>query len=341
MSATKKTVAFTTTIPVESVIAAEMKPVDLNNIFVSNNYPELLVENAEIGGFPRSSCAWIKGLYSTIAQKLIAHKDIKLFVAVTEGDCSNAGVLAQIVSAQFNIPSLLFSFHPSRSYDTMKDEISRFAENLDTTYEESVAVWHLLKPLRSDLKRMDIMTYDSNVITGHENHLWLVSSSDFNGDYRLFHQQLRLFLDEAETREPFTQKVRIGYLGVPPIFDIYHFIEAHGGRVVFNEIQRQFAMIDPAETISEQYCNYTYPYSTEHRFKQAIAEMKKRDVTAVIHYVQSFCHRHIEDILLRKILAEEMPGVPLLTLEGDKPQKEIDGRIRTRIEAFLETAARG
>ncbi|MCK5809151.1 2-hydroxyacyl-CoA dehydratase [bacterium] len=338
-----KKVVFTTTIPVEVVIAAKLQPVDMNNIFVSSNNSKSLVEFAEIDGFPRSSCAWIKGLYSTVAQDppLLDYKDITLFVAVTEGDCSNAGVLAQIVSSKFNIPSHLFSFHPSQSLMKMRAEIERFAQSLGTTLADTVTVWKELKAVREDLRRLDEMSYENNVITGQENHLWLVSASDFNGDYKLFHQELKLFLSQAENRKPFEQKVRIGYLGVPPIFDIYDFIEKHNGRVIFNEIQRQFAMVESTADIAEQYCNYSYPYSAEYRFRKAIVEMKKRNITAVIHYVQSFCHRHIEDILLRKIMAEEMPGVPLLTLEGDKPQSELDGRIRTRIEAFLETAERG
>ena len=336
-------VAFTTTIPVESVIAARLQPVDLNNIFVSSDSSKSLVEYAEIEGFPRSSCAWIKGLYATVAQNppLLDAKDVKLFVAVTEGDCSNAGVLAQIVSSKFGIPSLLFSFHPSRSLEKMRDEITRFAHSIGTTLDDTIETWKKLQPLRNDLRKLDEMSYKADCISGSENHQWLVSASDFNGDYKLFHNQLSHFLSKAKLRKPFPQKVRIGYLGVPPIFDIYPFIEKHNGRVVFNEIQRQFAMIDPSESIFEQYCNYTYPYSAEYRFRKAILEMKKRNITAVIHYVQSFCHRHIEDILLRKIMSEEMPRVPLLTLEGDKPQTELDGRIQTRIEAFLETAERG
>ena len=337
-----KTVAFTTTIPVEAVIAAQLKPVDLNNIFVSSADSKSLVEYAEIEGFPRSSCAWIKGLYSAVAQEhaLLNRDEIKLFVAVTEGDCSNAGVLANIVSSQFNVPSLLFSYHPSQSHDVMHNEIKSFANNLGTSFNKTVKVWYLLKSLRNDLRELDRMSWQNNTISGFENHLWLVSASDFNGDYQKYHKELKEFLVEAKEREPFRQKIRLGYLGVPPIFNIYPFIERHNGRVVFNEIQRQFAMIEDVQTIEEQYCEYTYPYSSHFRFKKAIAEMKKRNVTAVIHYVQSFCLRHIEDILLRDIMRKEMPNVPLLTLEGDKPQDKLDGRIQTRIEAFLESAER-
>ncbi len=50
----------------------------------------------------------------------------------------------------------------------------------------------------------------------------------------------------------------------------------------------------------------------------------------LIHYVQSFCHRQIEDRLWR-----ERMQLPILTLEADRPGK-VDERTRTRIEAFME-----
>jgi benzoyl-CoA reductase/2-hydroxyglutaryl-CoA dehydratase subunit BcrC/BadD/HgdB len=53
-------------------------------------------------------------------------------------------------------------------------------------------------------------------------------------------------------------------------------------------------------------------------------------VDAVVHYVQSFCFRQIEDLIIRKKLP-----LPILTLEGDKPTP-LDARTKIRIEAFLE-----
>jgi len=58
--------------------------------------------------------------------------------------------------------------------------------------------------------------------------------------------------------------------------------------------------------------------------------VKKRKIDGVIHYTQAFCFRGIEDIIIRKEL-----GVPVLTLEGDRPGK-LDQRTRLRIEAFID-----
>ena len=58
----QKKAAFTTTVPVEVILASGYIPLDLNNIFVSAENPSAFVEKAEFSGFAGSSCAWIKGL---------------------------------------------------------------------------------------------------------------------------------------------------------------------------------------------------------------------------------------------------------------------------------------
>ncbi|MDD5009637.1 MAG: 2-hydroxyacyl-CoA dehydratase family protein, partial [Syntrophorhabdaceae bacterium] len=59
-------------------------------------------------------------------------------------------------------------------------------------------------------------------------------------------------------------------------------------------------------------------------------EIRKRDIKGIIHYVQAFCFRAIEDVILR-----ETVGVPILTIEGDLP-RTLDTRTKLRIEAFVE-----
>ena len=131
-----------------------------------------------------------------------------------------------------------------------------------------------------------------------------------------------------------TEKVRLAYIGVPPVFpEIYPFLETIGARVVFNETQRQFAM--PYDTLDmvEQYRSYTYPYDIFHRLADIVAETGRRGVDGVIHYVQSFCFRQIEDMIIRKKLP-----FPILTLEGDKPGP-LDERTKIRLEGFIEMLA--
>ncbi|MCD6309779.1 MAG: 2-hydroxyacyl-CoA dehydratase, partial [Candidatus Eremiobacteraeota bacterium] len=126
--------------------------------------------------------------------------------------------------------------------------------------------------------------------------------------------------------------IRLGYAGIPPIFsDIYKFLEKQGARVVYNEVQRQFSMPLGGENLVDQYLKYTYPYSIQDRIKDINTEIKRRNIVGLIHYVQSFCHHQIEDIVLRKNVK-----IPVLTLEGDRPGP-LDMRSRLRLEAFIET----
>ena len=78
-------VGITTSVPVEILISGGAIPVDLNNIFVTSPSIIKQVELAEIDGFPRSICAWIKGLYSSV----LLNNDINKIIGVIEGDCSN------------------------------------------------------------------------------------------------------------------------------------------------------------------------------------------------------------------------------------------------------------
>lgn len=335
----RKIAAFTTTIPVEVILAAGYKPLDLNNIFISSGNALDLVENAELSGFAGSSCSWIKGLYSVLKNPEL-NKDIDLFIAVTEGDCSNARVLEEIISQETDIRTHIFNFPYSRKIERMEREIALFADFLGTTVEKSEKIRERLLPVRRKLKMLDELSYTyPGAVTGEENHLFLVSSSDFCGDCEKFEYDLDTFLKEVGYRKNYIEPGRrkIGFLGVPPIVPIHAFVEKHNATIVYNEIQREFAMLDEYETLAEQYVNYTYPYSAEFRFNKALGEIKRRRLDGLIHYVQSFCHRQLEDIILRNLMRKNDIQIPLITMEFDKPVNKIDSRVATRIEAFLET----
>ncbi len=100
--------------------------------------------------------------------------------------------------------------------------------------------------------------------------------------------------------------------------------------MVFNEIQRQFSMPYESSDIVEQYLRYTYPYSIFCRLADIKAEIARRRIDGLIHYVQSFCFRQIQDIILRQEIK-----IPILTIEGDRPAP-LDARTRLRLESFVE-----
>ncbi len=170
-------------------------------------------------------------------------------------------------------------------------------------------------------------------MSGFENHLWLVSSSDFNQDYLKYSDQLQDVITSCRNRSPYPDDMlRIAYIGVPSVYgrELYHYLEKNGARVVFNEIQRQFTMPQPGSSLAEQYSNYTYPYSIYRRVKDISDELTRRRVDGVIHYVQAFCHRGIGDIIFRDSIK-----LPIMTIEGND-DFFLNQHNRTRVEAFLD-----
>jgi len=320
-------VGFTTTIPVEVVLAAGRVPVDLNNIFINSPDAGDMLEEAEADGLPRTTCGWIKGLYVTARRAGITE-----VIAVTQGDCSNTHALMELWQAD-GLRIIPFAFPYDRDTDLLKLQIQKLAVSLGTDIA-AASVWHeRLRPVREKLRRLDRLTWDEGRVTGGENHRWLVSSSDFEGDPAAFEAGLDAFLKEAEKKESTAHGgvVRLGYIGVPPIFtDLHDTVESAGAAVVYNEVQRQFAMPYDTPDIYAQYARYTYPYDVFGRIDDIVEEASRRRLDGIIHYCQSFCFRAIEDILIRRGVK-----LPMLTIEGDRPGP-VDARTRIRLEGFVE-----
>ena len=319
-------IGITTTIPVEAVFAAGDVPVDLNNVFVTSDDPLSLVERAEVAGYPANICTWIKGIY-TIAAEL---RDVDAVIAVTQGDCSNTHALMETLELR-GISVIPFAYPYDADRDLLRLQIEKLVEALGTSWDATMAVKNELKPLRNKLQRLDELTWRDKVVTGEENLLFLLNSSDFEGDWREYDRKVDSFLAEATARKPNEGGVRLGYIGVPPILSDFHaVVESIGARIVFNEIPRQFGMPQAADDLVEQYAAYTYPYGIFRRIEDIGDAVEKRDIHGLIHYTQSFCFRQIEDLILREKVA-----VPILTIEGDRPGC-VDSRTKVRMEAFVE-----
>ena len=315
---------FTTSFPVEVAFAANYIPLDMNNIFITGKNLEY-VRYAEDCGFPRNICSWIKGMYG-----VTQIDNIKKVLAVIQGDCSNAHSLMSVLRSK-GIDTIPFSFPASRDKNDLNREITKLEMRLGVKREQTLEVKQQLDMIRRKLIHLDMLTYQECKVSGEENHLWLVNSSDFFGNPDQFSSDLESFLNKTETRKKIAYDFRIAYLGVPPIFtDLYEFLSENRTHVVFNEIQRQFAMPYLTDDIVEQYHRYTYPYSIYERLDDIIPELKQRKVEAVICYSQAFCHRQIDNILIKDKL-----GLPILFLEGDQPGP-LDARTKLRIESFLD-----
>lgn len=338
-------IGITTTVPVEALFAAGLAPVDLNNAFVSYPDPDSLVDLALEEGFPQNSCAWLKGIFGAVVR---AGSPTRV-VGVVRGDCSGTELLLEAFESR-GLEVIPFTYPYPASREDIEREIRRLCGRVGTTIGEAEAWRERLAGPRVMLEDMDRACWEENKVTGAECHLWLVASSDFNGDPENFSAGLASFLETAGRREPldsreglpFKREVRLGYIGVPPITPgVFELAESLGARFVFLEVQRQFAMprdaapdeegrTSPPMDICEQYLAYTYPYTVARRARDINLQSGIRRLDGVVHYVQSFCHRNLEDVVFRRLLDK-----PMLTVECDCPGN-FGASARARLENFVQ-----
>ncbi|MCX7020678.1 MAG: 2-hydroxyacyl-CoA dehydratase [bacterium] len=315
---------ITATVPSEVALAAGRTLVDLNNVRVRGESPERAVREAESAGFPRNSCAWIKGVYATIRRLGLSE-----VVGVSRGDCSNTEALLEIL-ADDGLAAVPFAYPESRSPEELSHALERFADRLGTSLGEAEQWRERLAPIREDLGRLDGLVVEGKRRDAAYFNLAL-SASDWGGDLEGYAAALERELASGE--EPPPASVRLAYLGVPPAFtDLLARTAELGAAFVFAEIPRQFTMPGRSPDLVAQYLAYTYPYGMAFRLGDILPKLEKRRVDGVVHYVQSFCFRQIEDILLRR----RLPSVPVLTLEGDRPGP-LTARDLLRLESFVET----
>jgi len=319
-------IGITTTVPVEIILAAGHIPVDLNNVFINDKEATRLVEVAEDAGYPRNICGWIKGLYSVVVDR----GNIDMVLAVTQGDCSNTQALMETLEL-VGIQTIPFAYPFDRDYDMLKLQMDKLITALGTDWDSVMIAKKRLDLVRGKVSELDRLTWQENTVSGVHNHLYQVSCSDFNGDVDAFERDVDQFVMQARSATEYTEDLRLGFIGVPPIVnDLYDHFEKMGARVVFNEVQRQFAMPYQVDDLVEQYRLYTYPYGVFRRIEDIKVEIEKRNLDGIVHYVQSFCFRQIEDMIFREKL-----DIPILTIEGDKPGK-LDARTKLRMDSFLE-----
>lgn len=322
-----KKIGVTTTVPIEILIAADYEVIDLNNIFVTSEDYSKYIDIAEREGFPKSCCAWKKGMYGVCVEH-----EIKELVGVTEGDCSNTKALEEVLDMQ-GVKIYPFAYPHGRKLEDVKRSLDNFMDMFDVNLSDVEKVRKRLNKARAKARKLDELTFINNKVSGFENHLYQVSCSDFNSNVDKFEEELCKKIEEIEKRKSIDKKIRLGYIGVPPMTcDIYDYVENFDAHFVYNEVQREFAFprADKAENIYEQYYDYTYPYDIKFRLKDIKKQIKERKIDGIIHYTQAFCYRQIEDIVMKKQL-----DIPVLNIEGDK-LNFLDARTKLRLEAFLD-----
>lgn len=322
-----KKIGLTTTVPIEVLLAAGYTPVDLNNLFIGSKNYSKYIDEAEKDGFPRSLCAWIKGIYGAC----ISNNIIEI-VGVHDGDCSNTKALTEVLSMK-GIKVYPFSYPSSHNITDVKRELDNFMNLFGVTLSEVEKVRTELNEIRKLGKKIDTLTYKDNKATALENHIWQISFSDLNHDMNLFKHDINEAIHIISKRQSSPSVLRLGYIGVPPMTsDIYQFVKNFNAHIVYNEVQREFAFprAYKAQNIYEQYWDYTYPYDVFFRIKEIQKQIDERKLDGIIHYTQAFCYRGIQDISIKKNLK-----IPVLNIEGDK-LNHLDARTKLRIEAFLD-----
>ncbi len=318
-------IGITTTVPVEVIFAAGLVPVDLNNIFISDPDPLGLVSEAEEAGLPRTTCAWIKGIYSACLRS-----SIRRVVGVVQGDCSSTKALLELLENS-DVRTVDFAYPIRRDPKEMLASPEDLAASLGTTLSAAEEVRGALREPRGLLAELQELVHDGR-ISGAEAHGWMVSSSDFRGDWPGYTRDLEVFLSEARRREAGNEGLRVMLAGVPVIVKgLFDVLAELGVSIVENEVPGEFCL-SPWRNMSLQeiYSRYSYPYDSGyrlHRLRERIAASSPR---GVVHYQQSFCHRQITALLLK----DGLP-VPVLGLECDRPGT-LDGAARTRLEGFVE-----
>jgi len=321
----EKTVGITATVPSEIIFAAGWRPLDLNNVFITSDDPARYIEIAERRGFPSNLCAWIKGIYGVVTEL-----GLRTVVGLTQGDCSNTLALMEVLSSE-GVETIGFAYPHGRDPLALRGELERFQRRFGVTNEQAARMKERLDAVRSLIHDIDALNWRDAKVSGAESFLWHISTSDFAGDFDSYAARARLFLDEAKLRPGVSRRFRLAVTGIPPIANGFHAaLESFDARVVFDEIPRQFSMPYPTRTLTEQYARFTYPYDVFGRIEDIASASGQRRFDGIVHYVQSFCYRGIEARLISESL-----DVPVLTLEFDRPGP-VDGRSRTRIEAFME-----
>jgi benzoyl-CoA reductase/2-hydroxyglutaryl-CoA dehydratase subunit BcrC/BadD/HgdB len=235
------------------------------------------------------------------------------------------------------LKTIPFAYPEHPDIAEMEKTLNKLAADLGTTLEAAEEIREELEPCRKLADRLDTLTWQENKVSGFENHLWLVSASDFNRDHKQYEKEISALIEKAEKRQSFPKNsIRLAYIGVPSVYgkELYRFAESNDARVVYNEVQRQFAMTQPVKSLAEQYSIYTYPYSIKYRIDDIQKELEKRRIDGIIHYVQAFCYRGIGGIIFKDVLK-----LPMLILEGND-NFYLDQHVRTRIEAFIDMLKR-
>ena len=319
-----KTIGITSTIPVEIIYASGNRPLDMNNLFITSKDPMELVRKAENSGLSKNQCGWIRGLYP-LSDK------VDEIIVVAAGDCSNMVALADLWEDD-GVPVTFFDYPHRRTRKELESSMERLITHYGTDWESVQQSRNILDPVRRKLHELDRLTWHERKVTGIENNLWLLNSSDFNGNPQTFEKNLdRLMAEAAKRPARKNNKPKLGLIGVPPIMtNLHETITELGAEIIYNEVAHQFTLPELTDDLVDPYLHYTYPYNTKFRLKTIHKEIQKRGLDGLLLYVESFCYKNIQNTYFKRKI-----GIPAMEIEGAEPGP-VDARTHIRLEGFIQ-----
>jgi len=187
----------------------------------------------------------------------------------------------------------------------------------------------------------------------------LVTQISFYDDPARFAEKTNELCDELEARVQAGEGVappdakRILYTGTPmpiPFWTIPMLIEGTSAVMVAEESCTGTRLVASGETpirdasVEDQLVaiadrqlqtNCACFTPNDDRIDDILRMVKEYEIDGVIHFSLSFCQPYnLEAVRVQKALQDA--GIPVLVLEGDYTEEQA-GRLRTRIEAFVET----
>ena len=318
-------VGITGMMPVEVIFNAGFVPLDLRNFFLNHPDRDKLVLRAEMDGYPPRAGILEKGIYGAALESKVDR-----VVVVFQNGPVNSYALEEMLKSQ-GIEVHTFYFPPDRDSEILELEIRKLSSELGVLDLHNLDYWRFrLEEVRQLARKVDQLTWSANIVSGYENHKYLVSASDFEGDPDIYMNKLYNFLEELRRAKELTPKIRLGLVGdIPMCPEIYKVVEKCGARIVFNEPQRQYTMPRTGSDIVEQYIQFTLPYSPQVRIEDIQQAIEERKIAGVLHCINTHGDGFVRDIYFRRSIS-----VPVFSYEeGDS--FVLDGRTIMRLVDFI------
>jgi len=317
-------VGFTSSIPLEILLAAGRQPLDLGRHFLGADAPRELVEEADFAGFPPEAGCLLRGIYGAALQR-----GVRELVVVTSDEDSGNRALMEVLQLH---GTRVFPFHYpfDRSSDSLAHELKKLARHFHASAVDINQVRQRLNKIRRKVHEIDRLCWEDNRVNSTELAHFLGGCSDMRGNPDEFEREIDGFLARARKRQSRKEVLRLALIGTPPLAaNLMQTLEELNGRVVYYESPYQGTFPQPGDSLVEQYLNYTTPYDILTRLEDLEQVIETRRIDGVIHSLHAGSCRAVEDVIIRRRLNR-----PILTLTGHRPGP-VDARTRVCLENFL------